>query len=227
MNDFKKRRLEYTKKLVENSEVLAKIEEDYGNSDLESDKRTYQILIAPCNFDELELAEALYMSINDVVTLCFKEDNYELKSYDPEDNLAASVIGKVIESLYNGEEIDVNTLVEPTPAFAARFMFDSIRGLCFEPEETLEYMAKKVGVDVEDDFEVNQFMQYFQRASELISTKVKPIFNPDDFKAKTALVKEYADEFHKLCEATYEPERNVTYRRNFGTINRVKFKFNI
>ena len=47
MNDFKKRRLEYTKKLVENSEVLAKIEEDYGNSDVESDKRTFTQLYIP------------------------------------------------------------------------------------------------------------------------------------------------------------------------------------
>jgi len=225
MNDFKKRRLEYTKKLVENTDVLNKIEEDYGNSDKESDKRIYQILIAPCNLEELEIAENLYTVLDDIVTLCIKEDNYDLKSYDPEDNLAANVIIKVMESLYNGEEVDMSKVVDYTTGFAAKFMLDSIRGFCFDTEETFEYMAKKLGVDTEDDFETSQFIQYFEKATDIIANQTNPVFSVDNMTKKAEMVKDFTSEFHKLCEDSYEKERNVIYRKSYGTINRIKFNF--
>ena len=199
MEDFETRRKEYFKKLRTYPRVLDMMIN--GGKDDKERFKTLEVITAPTNEFELELAECLFDYTKDVVELfgIMMKDEFYDRYYHNNEMLKLEI--NLVNLLKNGGDIETVTSKYEDPKMAARLMYDSIICPPFI-NEILYYVGIWTGFDISDGFECLQLVSLLEQSKDLIKefNTDKMLYGMEDVdRDKLDEIKIYTSEFHKLC----------------------------
>lgn len=214
MKDFEQRKIEYFKKLKENPELLDSIMKK-TEEDNENNIRLTEIILDPKNERELDIAEMTYTFGSDMLSMMEDAFSDNLETIPLEDNLAVKYFVGIIKDAkenknVNGESAKKTNDKESKTIDvkeAARLAYDSFVGFFSEPEETVEYIARQCGFDLDDSIQLMQFQLYLNKAK-LTLDKTNPtsrlVDDLSDEQVKEG--KEFVDEFHRIYMSNKKEE---------------------
>ena len=196
---FNKRKQNYFSKLRKNIWVLNKLIDDNKENIDENAKRTLEILLDPKNYDELNLAEALYSITFDMISLMNRLSDGTVKEIPFEENDGIKLFIDIINKLKNKCKTEnVTMTIEPT----AKMIYGFLVGFAEDTEGTIMYVADKTGFDLEDDLQMQQFMLYLEKAQAIFNSKSNKTNSVNEMPSKKDIeeLTKFSNEFHKLCE---------------------------
>jgi len=200
MEDFDTRRNKYFEKLREYPDVV-KMMINGGKND-EDRFKTIEVITAPTNELELELAECLFSYTKDVIDLFGILVNNEFYDSDYHNNEMLKLEIKMVNLLKNGGDIEPIISKYDDPKNAARLMYDSIICPPFI-NEVMYYIGIWTGLDISDAFECIELVSLLEQSGELIKdfNSDKILYGMEDIdRDKLDEIKTYTSEFHRLCE---------------------------
>ena len=187
--DFESRRKEYLDCLRSNFELfeMMKINEKKQGDTL----MVKRMLLDPKTEEELSFA-VLTLDFTD---LAVRAATGDVKTISPKNNIYLNLLVDVMNSLKGNK--DVEYMVAETKKNAAKCLYDYVIGFVNDTDTTISYLAKETGYDLYDDFELEQFQLYLEKANSII--------NVSEPKVQQGIVsneelKNMSDEFHRLCE---------------------------
>ena len=200
MEEFNTRR----KKYFENMRTYPRVVEMMiGGAKDDKDKfRTLEVITAPTNELELEIAELLFSHTRDVISLFDKLMSKEILPVPLENNEMVKFEIKMVNLMKNGGDIETITRKYDRPEEAAKLMYDSI-ALTPDEEEVLKYIGIWTGFDVYNEFDYIQLVSLLDQSSEILDDYNQDmiIAGIDDMtEERLSDIKKYTNEFHRLCE---------------------------
>ena len=200
MEDFEARRKKYFENIRNNPRVLNMMIN--GGKDDNERFKTLEVITAPTNELELELAEVLFTYTKDVISLFDIMINNQNYDEDFQNNEMIKLEIQMVNLLRNGGDVERITSKYDDPKMAARLMYDSLICPPFG-NEVLYYVGIWTGFDISDEYDYIQLVSLLEQSSELIADYNSDmiIYGMEDIdEDRLKDIKEYTDEFHRLCE---------------------------
>ncbi len=178
MEDFEKRRNEYFDRIREDGEILGMLTNNPNNN-----PDVLKIILMPKTPKELEFAEAI---------ISFFTMTYNMMTGEYESNIIVedSSIVKLYIEIINAlkvnderkvEEIKFNISNSTNPREFAMILYDFYSIAINYPIEAKEHIAKECGFDINDGYQEDEFLDYFEKAQVIANGNVK-VF---DFKTQS------------------------------------------
>lgn len=206
MGEFEERRKIYFDNLRKNPEVLNKLMEKKENQN----KRAMKIILLPRTERELDLAEAMYLMISDLVRLVNDIVMDRVNKVELEESTAIGILIKLINALKENDTISVDKIKSELNDITdsketAKIIYDLLVSFVGNGIESFNYIARECNVDLNDELSIMQFQLYLNQANEILNGKSPNNLDITDIDVENSSqveqIVEVAKEFHKLCEA--------------------------
>lgn len=196
MKDFNERKKEYLNKLRENPSILDKFT-DKITVDKGETLVLMEMLLNPNNDEELKIADMIVTLFIDIFDLKERSLAGDVKKIPLEENAGINYYVDIINKLKSKKEI--NPLETINPENTAEIIYGFITSIFSNLNETICYIAEKVGFNLEDKIESKLFELYIDKAKSLFKESnrfASPINEKVDIEDSFAFCKK----FHELCE---------------------------
>ena len=213
MKSFEERKEEYLIKVRNNVEFLEDISE--------KNPEMLEMLIMPNTEKELELCNSIFDFFSDFASILEDMAYNNMKETDIENNDFI----KIYVELINALKANDNSIIEEfknkfnkdmsNPTFAANYLYNLIILFTGYPEEAMEVIANKVGLDIDNEVDLlklkvylNKFRKFNDNVSN--STQVESLDpnNEEQIKFFNELVKE----FHKIYISNIKTDEDIKKR---------------
>lgn len=206
MEDFEKRKKEYLDKINSNEKVFNEIKKRIATSCNDVEGRI-ELITNPKNEKELRAAKAIYVVLEDCLTLTERVDFHEVKEIPFEESKGVKVLINAIGKVMNGDE---NILVfdsKLAPEELAEQMYQVFVAM-LDGDSLIDYIGKELNVDFEKEEEIDKYSEAWLRTIEILkNTKsgdpiIAAVNNCSEEEIDKLEV--FRDKFHDLCEKGYK-----------------------
>ena len=219
--DFFERRDNYYNKMRQHPEVLTEMlkrfekEDKYDSSEIIEAKR---VIFHPADEEELEFDVALCDALINIKALTDSLPS-EIRSINIEDNYGLSYYINIVNAVKNNDNVNEVMKEELTPELIAKILYSFIVATVVDSEGTFEYVANKIGLNLENDFDREQLIVYTEEAFKIINVPDFS-FSGDTEKKQMELesVIKFTKEFNKLYEEGRIPEEEIDKNKHFAEV---------
>lgn len=210
MRDFVTRVKEYRRKTDENAEVFSLIiEQNQLNPNID-------VIQNPQTIDEVEIADTIFTYFADTIELFRYANDGNLDVKDYHDNYGYNLYYNIIDALKSGDKAEVKRIKDyiseiATPKEIAQYLFDLYCCL-FDLENFVHTLMNNLGLDIENEKQLNQFMLWMNEAKSIISIDMKPVIFRDlseEEKKYIERVKKFIREYHLLLQEEFNKGKTL------------------
>lgn len=199
MENFEEKRQEYFKRLKEHEELVVELSEN------EENKKGLEILLLPKNEEELNLANAYLMFIQDFKNiLCGNVEEIDFNNCILMDYM--SIMVKLGYNNSSEEELEKvlknNWDIDSVAQISYELIVLAING----PENYADIIKERCNIDINNELDSLRLSLLISKANEKIQ-EYRPDLQPINEKSMDIFIN-FADKFHELCENSIKKNSN-------------------